>query len=137
VKIVNESIQILKDEGFEPQICAFFWMQGESDSYATDLVENYIRRYDNLLKDFQKQFGLYLSTCIYVDAGISENWLYYKELNALKEEYSKKRGYYLDTVKEGLTTKNEPTDNPDTAHYDSDSIVKLGEMFAGQITFEE
>lgn len=136
IKILNESIQILKKEGFEPQICAFFWMQGESDSYAKDLVENYIQRYDNLLKDFQKQFDLYLSKCIYVDAGISENWLYYKELNALKEEYAGRKGYcYLDTVTEGLTTQNEPIDNPDKAHYDSDSIVKLGEMFAEKIIF--
>ena len=136
--LLHNSIEMLKRADYEPQICAFFWMQGESDSYAKELVENYISRYDNLLKDFKNAFSAYISDCIYVDGGISEKWLYYKELNAKKCEYAKKNGYYyLDTVGAGLTTTNEPLENPDTAHYDSDSIIKLGEMFAEKLILEE
>ncbi len=137
VILLRDSIDMLKKAGYTPSICAFFWMQGESDSYAKELVENYISRYDNLLKDFRNTFAAYISDCIYVDAGISEKWLYYKELNAKKSEYAKKKGYYcLDTVGAGLTTTHEPLENPDTAHYDSDSIIKLGEMFAKKIVLE-
>ena len=136
--LLHNSIEMLEKAGYEPQICAFFWMQGESDSYAKELVGNYISRYDNLLKDFKNAFSAYISDCIYVDAGISEEWLYYKELNAKKCEYAKQNGYcYLDTVGAGLTTTNEPLENPDTAHYDTDSIIKLGEMFAKNIILKD
>lgn len=132
--LLKESINLLEKEGYKAEICAFFWMQGESDSYSKTLVEGYIKKYDALLKDFKNNFAPYLSNCIYVDAGISENWLYYKELNALKEIYAQRNGdVYLDTVGVGLTTTFEPEDAPDTAHYDSDCIVRLGEMFAGKI----
>ena len=70
--------------------------------------------------------------------GFLKKWLYYKELNAKKCEYAKQNGYYyLDTVGAGLTTTHEPLENPDTAHYDSDSIIKLGEMFAEKIILED
>ena len=51
-------------------------------------------------------------------------------MKAFAEEHGH---YFVDTVAEGLTTKYEPEDNPDTAHYDCASTVRLGEMFAEQI----
>lgn len=132
--LLRDSIAFLEKEGYQPEIRAFFWMQGESDSYAKTLVDDYIGRYDGLLKDFKESFAPYLSNCVYVDAGISEKWLYYKELNALKQAYAQRQGYeYLDTVGAGLTTAFEPEEAPDTAHYDSDCIVRLGEMFAEKL----
>ena len=134
VVLLRDSLALLEKQGYQPQICALFWMQGESDSYSTELVEKYIARYDNLLKDFKNEFSSWVSNCVYVDAGISENWLYYKELNAKKREYAQRKGYvYLDTVGAGLTTSHEPSENPDRAHYDLDCVIKLGEMFADQI----
>ena len=60
--------------------------------------------------------------------------LIYQELNAKKGVYAKANGYdYLDTIAVGLTMTNEPLEKPDTAHYDCDSIIKLGEMFAEKI----
>ena len=136
VELLTESIDILKKEDYEPKIRAMFWMQGESDSYAKELVENYIPRYDMMIKDLQRQFSGLFSGCIFVDAGISKRWLNYEELNAFKKEYAEKEGHrYIDTIKEGLTTEHEPLENPDTAHYDADSIVKLGELFAEKLIF--
>ena len=133
--LLKDSIKMLEKAGYRPEIRAFFWMQGESDSYAQNLVADYIGRYDKLLKDFKESFTPYLTECVFVDAGISEKWLYYKELNAFKQTYAKLQGYkYLDTVSAGLTTVFEPEENPDTAHYDSNSIVQLGEMFAKKLT---
>lgn len=40
---------------------------------------------------------------------------------------------YFSTIDHGLTTLNEPYDEPDTAHYDSMSEIKLGRLFAEQI----
>ena len=44
IKILSESISILENQGYEPEICAFCWMQGESDAFETDTVEKYGER---------------------------------------------------------------------------------------------
>lgn len=135
IKIMKESILMLEKNGYVPEICGIFWMQGESDA-CKDNFKDYRRRYDNLLKDINAEFAKYMQNCTYVDAGISSIWKYYKEINAIKKEYAKEHGYrYVDTIANNLTTTNEPEDNPDVAHYDSDSIVKLGELFAKNVEF--
>ena len=134
VRVLAESIDLLKKEGYSPKICAFCWMQGESDAVELcqeDGVREYPNRFNNLLADLRAEFEGYFDDCIVVDAGIAEEWIRHAELNALKKENAQKHGWvYLDTVGAGLTTRLEPTENPDTAHYDSQSLVKLGEMFA-------
>jgi hypothetical protein len=55
-------------------------------------------------------------------------------MNERKRKYAEENGhFFVDTVSAGLTTKNEPYENPDTAHYDCESTVRLGEMFAENI----
>ena len=39
----------------------------------------------------------------------------------------------IDTISEGLTTSKEPYEQPDIAHYDSLSQIKLGHLFAEAI----
>lgn len=131
IKIVNESLSILQAQGYTPQITNFFWMQGESDSDFIETAENYIKRFDAFYNDFKVEFSSYLEKCVLVDAGISSRWKFFKEINSQKKDYAKNKGHiYLDTIKEGLTTTNEPKEQPDTAHYDCDSTIKLGELFA-------
>lgn len=134
ISLTQSSLSILKERGYAPEICAFLWMQGESDAYEISTVENYISLYDKLLTDFRQSFSKYMKACIYVDAGISEQWRYYKEINAAKKLYAEQNGHeYISTIDEGLTTANEPHDEPDIAHYDIDSVVRLGELFAEKI----
>ena len=132
--LLRDSIALLQADGYEPQIRAFYWMQGESDATAMRHVENYAARFDRLLSDFSTKFSPYLANCIYADGAISEVWRYYRELNAVKQAYAQKNGVrFIDTVAAGLTTAFEPTEAPDTAHYDSTSVVKLGELFAQEL----
>ena len=134
-ELLNQSLTELISVGYEVQIRGFFWMQGESDSYDMELVNGYIMRYDNLLKDIKACFKPFLSNCVYVDAGISQHWLYYKELNMQKEAYAKEHGYvFVDTIRAELTTSFEPEEQPDLAHYDSGCVVKLGELFAENLS---
>ena len=42
-------------------------------------------------------------------------------------------GHLIDTNAEGLTAQNEPEENPDRAHYDSLSEIKLGHLFAAEV----
>ncbi len=136
VKLMNESITILKEQGFEPEIKAFLWMQGESDALDGKTVEPYIERYEMLLGDFEKSFSDFMSSCVYVDAAISEQWKYYKEINAQKLLHADKTpgSFFVDTISAGLVTVNEPEDEVDIAHYDSDCTIRLGELFAEKIS---
>lgn len=136
VKLTKESISLLESKGFSPRIRAFCWMQGESDANR-GYVTHYSERYDNMLNDFNAEFSNYLEDCVYIDAGIGKIWNNQKHMNSLKYEYSKshKNCIFIDTIANGLTTENEPKDNPDIAHYDSDSVIKLGWLFAENMGF--
>lgn len=135
IKILEESISILENQGYEPEIRAFCWMQGESDALEIDTVEKYGERYENLLKDLNEAFGKYMENCRYIDAGISEIWQYYREINAWKKQHANKtpNSFFIDTIAEGLTTSKEPEPEVDIAHYDSDCTIKLGYLFAEKI----
>ena len=135
IKILGESISILENKGYKPEIRAFCWMQGESDALDIATVEKYGERYENLLKDLNEAFVKYMKNCRYIDAGISEIWQYYCEINAYKEMHAKNtpNSFYIDTIAEGLTTSKEPEPEVDIAHYDSDCTVKLGYLFAEKI----
>ena len=135
IKILGESISILENKGYKPEIRAFCWMQGESDALDIATVEKYGERYENLLKDLNEAFVKYMKNCRYIDAGISEIWQYYCEINAYKEMHAKNtpNSFYIDTIAEGLTTSKEPEPEVDIAHYDSDCTIKLGYLFAEKI----
>ena len=135
VKILWESIAALQANGYEPAIRAFCWMQGESDTATEEIMDGYVRRYDAMLRDFKAEFCKYLDRCVYIDAGISETWGGHYRLNALKKEYADRRAdcVYIDTIAAGLTVGNEPDGEPDIAHYDSDSVIRLGHLFAEEI----
>ena len=40
---------------------------------------------------------------------------------------------YFSTIENGLTTMNEPYDNPDLGHFDALSEIRLGELFAEEL----
>ena len=132
VRIMHESIDHLSSNGYEPKIKAFCWMQGESDAGAQWCTTPYRKHYDAMLSDFNREFENYLDGCIYVDAGISENWLLYKEMNQIKADYAAEKPdrRYIDTIAAGITTAKEPHGNVDIYHYDSDSVIMLGRLFA-------
>lgn len=133
--IMRESIADLKNKQYSPEIAAFCWMQGESDADTSEHVSDYSARYETMLSDFTAEFGCYYNNCIFIDGGISEMWPLYRELNEVKKSLAEKADnrFYIDTVAEGLTTRNEPQPEVDIAHYDSNCTVKLGNLFAERI----
>ncbi|MBE6548318.1 MAG: sialate O-acetylesterase [Ruminococcaceae bacterium] len=135
IKILGESIQILKDKGYEPIVKAFCWMQGEGDADIMPHVEEYERKYSNLISDMLSEFGEYFEGCVYVDGGISDMWALYNEINQIKQLHAQnnRNSFYVDTIGAGLTTAYEPEEEPDTAHYDCDCVIKLGRLFAEKI----
>lgn len=132
VKITRESIALLEEAGYVPEIRGFCWMQGEADAESREHVALYGHLYDCMLQDFKKVFSGYMKNCIFADGGVGSLWEFHRELNEVKAEYaaSHENCVYIDTIGAGLTTNNEPESEPDTAHYDADSVIRLGHLFA-------
>ena len=59
----------------------------------------------------------------------------YPEINEAKEAYSliSELNVYFSTIDMGLTTLNEPEENPDLGHYDALSELELGRAFGKEI----
>ena len=137
IKLAKKGFDILKQNGYDPSVIGFCWMQGESDAGLEKETLAYIERYDALLRDIRAEFPGYFENCTFIDAAISDIWAQYTKLNEIKRQYAALHGHgFLDTIAEGLTTRTEPEEEPDLAHYDCGSVVKLGEMFAQKINLK-
>ncbi len=140
VKYVRTSIKYLKSKNYDIKIEAMCWMQGESDSFSTDNATNYAAHLENLIADIRDEFSRYAADdgIAFIDAAIADNpayWVYCDMVNASKRQVAEKSpmNVLIDTNAEGLTTKNEPEDTPDQAHYDALSEIKLGHLFGAEV----
>ena len=132
IKFSRESIEYLKNKNYRPEIVSMMWMQGEADafgSYALDYETNLLKMISSIrkdLKDYIQKDGMY-----FIDAYISSAWDRYLIINNAKQSVcdSSSLNFCIDTISEGLTFNKEPFSNPDLAHYDSLSEIKLGHLF--------
>ena len=135
IKYVELQMENLKKMGYKPTIKAFCWMQGEGDSYDgyyQEYYENTKQFVGNLRSDLKELAGN--KDFPFVDAGINNSsmWQYYKEVNEAKEKFASESdiNVYIDTIAAGLHTDKESNYGDQDAHYDSDSQVELGHLFA-------
>ena len=135
VEYVKKQMKNLESKNYIPTIKAMCWMQGEGDSYDgyyQDYYENTKGFVSNLREDFKELSGN--KDFPFIDAGISNAkvWQYYKKVNEAKQQFAEEseNNYYIDTIGAGLHTNEEPFGSPDECHYDSESQVLLGNLFA-------
>ena len=140
INYVKKQIQNLKDKGYNPTIKAFCWMQGEGDSYPgyySYYKDNLATFVGNIRTDLREYAGG--KDIPFIDAGISSasEWQYYAEVNEAKAQFAETNplNFYIDTIAAGMHTDQEPWPTPDICHYDSESEVLLGHLFAQ--TFEQ
>ena len=140
IEYVKNAMKDLTDKGYKPTIKAFCWMQGEGDSYESKYYDNYKENTRTFVSNIRRElFELAGEKDIpFIDAKISDTggWLFWEKVNEAKEEFAKEseNNFLIDTIEAGMRTNYEP--NPvDIAHYDSDSEVLLGRLFAK--TFEQ
>ncbi|MDY0118417.1 MAG: sialate O-acetylesterase [Bacilli bacterium] len=134
IEFTLNSLELLKEQGFNPKIKAICWMQGEHDS-----VKSYYEEYYSLTKNFVSDLRLAFDDykedngIAFLDAAIAAmyKWREHETINNAKRQNAEEDPltYFIDTNAEGLTTELEPTDNPDILHYDSASMIKLGRLF--------
>ena len=137
---VECSLEYLRDKNYDVEIAGMCWMQGESDSFSVENSEDYAEHLENFIRDIRKKFARYAAEdgIAFVDAHIAANpmyWVYYEGVNRGKDAVAAKSplNVVIDTNAAGLVCTEEPEGNPDMAHYDSLSEIKLGHLFAEQI----
>lgn len=137
VGFVESSLKYLESKNYDVEIEAMCWMQGESDAVYIADAKAYERNLNNLIKDIRKRFENYASAdgIAFVDAYIADNptyWVHFDKINEAKQAVadSSPMNAVIDTVSHGLTCSEEPEGEPDMAHYDSMSGLKLGHLFA-------
>ena len=135
IDYVKLQMNNLKDKGYKPTIKAFCWMQGEGDSYPgyhSVYLENLRQFVSDVRNDLKELAGN--KDMAFIDAGISSysEWQYYREVNNAKAAFAEESelNFYIDTIGAGLHTNQEPHGDVDGAHYDSESQVQLGKLFA-------
>ena len=133
MEFTSQCLKYLVSKGYELSLDGICWMQGESDSMAStpsryyeDTVA-YVNFLRNDLKKYQKEIK-------FVDAGINEVegiWVVPDEINNVKKRFASESelNYYIDTKEMGLSSIHEPDGQADVAHWDSLSMVKLGQAF--------
>ena len=141
VRYVKKSMRYLSSKGYDVSIEGMCWMQGESDSFSTDNAIGYETHLKNLIKDVRRDFSRYAAKdgIGFVDACIADNpvyWVYCDEVNASKRAVaaSSDRIALIDTNAWGLACDKEPEGAPDMPHYDSLSQIKLGNLFAEEVS---
>ena len=135
ISYVKMQMQNLVDLGYIPTIKAFCWMQGEGDAwdgYYDSYYENLKGFASNIREDLKDLSGNV--DLPFIDAGISnsKDWQYYRQVNNAKKQFAEEsvNNIYIDTIEAGMHTDQEPFDSPDTCHYDTESEVLLGKLFA-------
>jgi len=129
----------LSDLGYDAEIGAICWMQGESDT--TDFkAERYYenqRAFVSYLREdlapYAEDGGIY-----FIDAGISNSPYCepaYPTVNEAKQRFAELSplNLYFSTIDAGLTIHLEPEGEPDWGHYDALCELELGRLFAQHI----
>ena len=128
----------LEGMGYVLKLDGICWMQGESDAWESDwnlYYKDTVAFVSYLRHDLQQ----YSDSVKFIDAGINEEdgspWPNPKAINKAKKEFAGEAeiNIYVDTPAMNLTSQHEPVENPDTAHYDSLSMVKLGQAFGNAL----
>lgn len=120
---------------YNVSVDAMCWMQGESDTEQQAHVDAYKSNINNFLTEVRKHYTQYNSDFMFYDAYINwpRDWQGDRpdQINEIKKQLVTDNLHYelIDTLSARLHSYNEP-ENVDLAHFDSDSEIKLGEMFA-------
>ena len=136
VQYVQSSLEYLESKHYDVSIESMCWMQGESDALDEGTARNYEEHLSNLIRDVRAEFADYASQdgIAFVDAYISDSsfWMYHAQINQAKQAVAdaSPMNVVVDTIAHGLSVSAEPEGEPDIAHYDSLSELKLGYLFA-------
>ena len=141
VEFTRQSIAYLEAKNYDVSIEAMCWMQGEADSLATEDAAAYEENLENLISDIRRDLSEFADEdgIAFVDAAIAEGVIFWQNaqiINEAKRTVAERSplNVFVDTAAAGLTTLGEPQPDVDIAHYDSQSEIKLGHLFAEAVS---
>lgn len=133
ISITEGCISVMKREGMTPEICAICWMQGENEALSMPMAKTYRTKLETLAESLRRRLAEYApyGGIPFIDGGISTYWACHETVNQAKKEFAETSdiNYFIDSMSLGLTYDKEPAGNPDLAHFDSESMYKLGQEF--------
>lgn len=149
-KVLNDTIEkgLNLLEGKNPKIVGFCWMQGESDATFEIPAKNYKNNLAKFVKDLCAQYdSVSLNGKMnFIDAYIGSHWEFDYIVNNQKAIFARdtENCFILDTLApnlvkngiNGLIANEEPSISIapiDPLHYDSTSMLKLGNMFGEKL----
>ena len=123
---IDEGLSELRNKGLDPEIVAFCWMQGESDACDKGTAKHYEQHQKYFVNSLRELYGDFF----FIDAGISTVWKFYACVNNAKRDSDcdLERCVFINTNFQGLKTSSF-----DIAHYDAQSMIRLGHLFGEQI----
>ena len=129
---VLNGLQSLSDQGLDPEVVAFMWMQGESDATVSANATNYLsnmNKFNTQLQDMIPDQYEPTNGIAILDSAIATNacWQFSSQVNAAKRQFAEQNQnyYYLDTTDLVATA--------DAAHYGASDLIKLGRAFGAGI----
>lgn len=129
---IDSSLQVLRNDGLDPEIIAFVWMQGENDACFLPDSFKYYENENLLLNELRSRYSdsSIPGGFFFIDGGITPIWRHFNVINDAKIQLAseKSRCVYVNSNANGLFWKND-----DIAHFNSPSMLKLGALFANQI----
>ena len=138
MKFTKTYMDALLESNYDAKIGAICWMQGESDAIGliADKYYDNQKRFVSFLREDLDRYaddgGIY-----FIDAGIQAGDIFprYEVVNSAKAKFASESelNLYFSTIDAQLTTGLEPEQEPDLAHYDSMSELRLGYLFAEHI----
>ena len=131
VYFANSRLDELK-KTYDVEIKAFCWMQGEEDSLHEEDTAAYGNNESMFIADLREQFSAYKGEkeIGFIDAPISKAWTNNPQINNAKYTLSTSDENHIYLAEaENLSYRREPTESPDLAHFDSDAMITLGNLF--------
>ena len=134
--LIDNSLTRLINDGYNPKIKAFCWMQGEADGGNSTYASKYATNLDTFVQQFRTRYKGYQDDngFGFIDGYISTSsvWTYATQINQQKQNYanSHDRSVTIDTNAAGLSV-GEP--GGDKYHYNVYSEFKLGKLFGEEI----
>ena len=134
--LIDKSLSQLIEDGYNPKIKAFCWMQGEADSANSAYISKYSSNLETFVQQFRTRYASYQDDngFGFIDGYIctSSVLTHAAEINQQKQNYADSHGrsVTIDTNAAGLTV-GDP--GGDKYHYNVYSEFKLGKLFGEEI----
>lgn len=129
---VDSSLQMLREQGLDPEIIAFAWMQGESDTFQPEGPGSYFNNELLFINELRSRFAedSLPGGFFFIDAGITQIWQNYQTINNAKYRIatSTQRCVFINSNRYKLVCQEN-----DINHFNSRDMIKLGNLFGIQI----